>query len=226
MKEEMKAKLDPDQEEVQDIREKIEFNKAEMMAIMTAVLEEMEAEVETNQEEVNAMDLESNPEEKVVVVEHQEVPNEETAVVTIGALEDRYGDLHLAVGCCREPKKRKQGDGGSRKKLAAARRRLTGHAFSARHKGRSHKGPTVKKRRRKGPECNNGIRNRGLKEQLRLGSNRAFNKTVRQIIGMEVAKRPDEFSIGLRKMSDWILWRSRPPPKRKKRLLAARVPAL
>jgi hypothetical protein len=37
----------------------------------------------------------------------------------------------------------------------------------------------VKKRRQKGLECNNGIRNRGLKEQLQLGSKRAFNKTVR-----------------------------------------------
>jgi hypothetical protein len=45
-----------------------------MMAIMKASFEEMEAAVETNQEEVNAMDLESNPEEKVVMVEHQEVP--------------------------------------------------------------------------------------------------------------------------------------------------------
>jgi hypothetical protein len=46
-----------------------------------------------------------------------------------------------------------------------------------------------------------------------------------QMIGLEVAKRAVEFSIGLLKMSDRTLWRSRTPPKQKKRLLAAWVPA-
>jgi hypothetical protein len=32
--------------------------------------------------------------------------------------------------------------------------------------------------------------------------------------------------IGLWKMSDWTLWRSQPPPKRMKSLLAACVPVL
>jgi hypothetical protein len=55
--------------------------------------------------------------------EHQEVPEEEVEVKTIGALEDRYGNRHLAVGRRRMPKKRTQGDGVSRQKLAAARGR-------------------------------------------------------------------------------------------------------
>jgi hypothetical protein len=29
--------------------------------------------------------------------------------------------------------------------------------------GRGHKGPTIEKRRRKGPKCNNGIKNRGAR---------------------------------------------------------------
>jgi hypothetical protein len=89
--------------------------------------------------------MEANPEEMKSVVEHREVPKE-AAVGTIRALEDRYGDRHLAVECRRQPKKQIQGDGGSRKKLAAALRQMTCHAVPAWHKGRGHKGPIVEKR--------------------------------------------------------------------------------
>jgi hypothetical protein len=149
------------------------------------------------------------------VAARPEDSNGATREVTIGATEERSRDRCLAVRCRGRPKKRTQGDGGYRQKLAAARRRLTRRASPARRKGRNHKGPTVENRQRKGPECNNGISNRGLKEQPRLGSKRAFNKTVRQTPGLKIAKRAVEFSVGLRKMSDWTLWRSRPPPKRK-----------
>jgi hypothetical protein len=74
---------------------------------------------------------------------------EDTAVETIRALEDRYVDQHLAVGCRRQPKKLTQGNGGSRKKLAAVRRRMTRRDVRTRHERRSHKGPTVEKTRRK-----------------------------------------------------------------------------
>jgi hypothetical protein len=80
------------------------------------------------------------------------------------------------------------------------------------------KGWTFEKRCLSQLECNNGIRNCCLKEQLRLGSRRAFNKTVRQTLRLEVVKQVVESSIRLQKISDWRSWRSWPPPKRKKRL--------
>jgi hypothetical protein len=43
------------------------------------------------------------------VGEHQEVPNEEAAVETIGALEDRSGDRRPAVGEGRKEERRKRG---------------------------------------------------------------------------------------------------------------------
>jgi hypothetical protein len=110
------------------------------------------------------------PEEIESESEHLEVPKEETAV------EDRCGDRYLAVGRRRQPKKRTQGHDGSWKKLAAACRRMTLHAIPAPLKGRGSKGPTVEKRRRKAPECNIGIRDRGLKQQLRLGNNKTLNE--------------------------------------------------
>jgi hypothetical protein len=78
----------------------------------------------------------------------------------------------------------------------------------------------LKKRRLAQPECNNGIRDRDLKGQLRLGSKRAFNKTTRQAFGLEVVKGVVGISIGLREVSDWTLWMGKTPPKRKKRLPA------
>jgi hypothetical protein len=103
--------------------------------------EPMEAEIKTGLIEVEGMDVEVNPEEKEVVAEQKEDPKEGAAVETVGALGDRY----LAVGCLQQPKKWTQGNGGSRKKLATARRRMTRCAVSARHKERSHKRLTVEK---------------------------------------------------------------------------------
>jgi hypothetical protein len=99
--------------------------------------------------------------------------------------------------------------------LAIARRGMIRRAGVAWHKGRGHKGLTVEQRRRKNrtrdivargtskgrtfgkrrraqPECNNGIRNRGLKERLRLGSRRTLNKTVSQAVELEIAKQTAE----------------------------------
>jgi hypothetical protein len=77
------------------------------------------------------------------------------------------------------------------------------------------KGRTLERRRRARPEGNNDIRNRGLKQQLRLGSKKEFNKAVRQTLGLEVLKRVAGISIGLWEVSNWTLWRGRPPPTRK-----------
>jgi hypothetical protein len=72
-----------------------------MKAMLDACLEKMKA----------------NPGELQSVAMHQKVPNEEAMVETIGALEEQYGDRHLAVGRCQQPKKRTQGNSGFQKKL-------------------------------------------------------------------------------------------------------------
>jgi hypothetical protein len=66
---------------------------------MKAGLVEMEAAVDVFEERLDKMyttDLECNPENYDAVEEHQEVHKKGAAVETIGALEDRYGDRHLA----------------------------------------------------------------------------------------------------------------------------------
>jgi hypothetical protein len=93
-------------------------------------------------------------------------------------------------------------------------------AGMAQHKGYSHKGPVVEKRRQKGLECNNGIRNQGLKQQLCLGSKEIFYEALGQTTGLQIANRMARSSIRTLKTSVKRLWRSWPPPKWKKRQLA------
>jgi hypothetical protein len=51
----------------------------------------------------------------------------------------------------------------------------------------------------KGPECNNEIENRSSRRLLRLGNERLFKETVRQILVLVVVKRVVGISIGLGK---------------------------
>jgi hypothetical protein len=61
-------------------------------------------------------------------------------VETVGALDDNFGDRRLAVGRRRQRKKRTQGDGGSRKKLAIGSRRMTHSAIPASRKEHGRQG--------------------------------------------------------------------------------------
>jgi hypothetical protein len=168
LKEEMLAQLDA--------------NHERMFSRVDSQLEKMEVAVEANQEEVNATDLETNPGELESEAEHEDVSKEEATVEMIGALKERCGDWHIAVGRRRRMEKRTQGNGETRKKLAVARIETTRHAGATRCKGRNQTGPTVEegqqknrtrdnvargrskgrtfeKRRRAQPKCNNGIKN-------------------------------------------------------------------
>jgi hypothetical protein len=66
----------------------------------------VEAKIKTGLEERKATSLEANQAEIEAIAEHQEVPNEEAAMETIRALEDRSGDHQPAVGY-RNPLKRR-----------------------------------------------------------------------------------------------------------------------
>jgi hypothetical protein len=124
-----------------------------------------------------------------------------------------------------------QGNCGSWKELAVARREMTHHAEVARRRGHNHKrydqdnvAPRTLKgrksgmRRWKGPECNSGMRNRGLKQKLQgskwikdLGGRLPLcPRNERTSSWRSQSKKPD---LTPRKIKDWTLWRGRPPPK-------------
>jgi hypothetical protein len=99
-------------------------------------------------------------------VVHEEVPTEEARVKTVRALKKQYVDQHLAIRHHGQLKKQTHSNGGSLKKFATARGRMTCHAIPALHKEHSHQGPgrdNVARGPSKGwpfrKRCNNGIRN-------------------------------------------------------------------
>jgi hypothetical protein len=115
----------------------------------------------------------------------------------IRATEDRFRDRCLALMSQGRPKKRSQNNDGSRKKLAAARGLFIRRVVPALAKGL--------RCRRVGKTPDNSTKGRNRKEKLRLYE--------------EVVKLAAGFSGRFRRVSVKILWRSQPPPKRKKRLV-------
>jgi hypothetical protein len=106
------------------VASRLDANQEEMKAMLDACLEKMEA----------------NPEEQKSVAVHEEIPKEEAAGETFGALKKRHEDRYLAVGRRRKPKKRTQGNGGSRKKSAATLSGMTCHAGVVWRKGHGRQG--------------------------------------------------------------------------------------
>jgi hypothetical protein len=89
------------------------------------------------------------------------------------------------------------------------------------------KGKTCEERRRTRPECNSGIRRlsttsgngkrgRIVKSDQRLEAKRTHHEAIRKSLFMEITKLIFESSIGLRELGDCLLWKCRPPPKRKR----------
>jgi hypothetical protein len=109
------------------------------------------------------------------VAVHEEFRTEDAAVKSSGTMKKRHSGRNLAAGRRGKSKELTKGDYGSRRKLAAASRRMTHSTKVARRRRHdqknvvqeTRKGETLGKRRWKDRECNNGIRDRGLRQQLR-----------------------------------------------------------
>jgi hypothetical protein len=56
-------------------------------------------------------------------------------------------------------------------------------------------------------EGTNGTGNRDFKEQLRLGNERTTSRIYGKTIGLEIVKRAVRISSGMRKVTNWTLWR-------------------
>jgi hypothetical protein len=109
--------------------------------------------------------------------EHQEISKEEAAVMPVGGLRKQRRDRNLAAGHRQKPKGRIQASCDSRRRLTVACEKMTRRATVALHKGNVFRkilteenyGPRKKLTAtgmRKCPECNSGIRDRELRQQL------------------------------------------------------------
>jgi hypothetical protein len=138
---------------------------------------------------------------------------------------------------------------GQQKELTAAGIRKIPRAQVVRRKRRSDEGLSVEqgtrnnkarnkfaRRTRKGrklgrgqemrQERTNASRKGGFKEQLRFGNVRKTRWVYRTNIGMKMVKQVVRTSSRLRKIRKWVLWRGRPPPKRKKEFQVEREPVM
>jgi hypothetical protein len=115
---------------------------------------------------MNTTDLDTNQEKPDAVAVHLEIPNEEDPVETTGAPKDWSVDHEPAAGYC-NPKERWAKDDV-----------MWG----------APKGWTVEKRLWTQLKFSNGIRDRGLKQQLLLRSKGNVSETLRQTIVLEVIK--------------------------------------
>jgi hypothetical protein len=224
--EEMKAQMVSLISRIENNNEKFEVLRDNLVSCMDAHQESMMACLG----KTKATDLEANPEEMQSGAKHEKVPKKHTAVKPVGGLRKRHRGQNLAAERRPKPKARTPENCGSQKKLAAARRRTTSRAkwhgaretSSRKNQTRDKTGRGTSKRGALGrrhqpkPERKNGIRNHGLRQQLR--TKREFNKALRKTLGLEIMKREVGISSDLREMRNWTLWRGRPPPKQKKNL--------
>jgi hypothetical protein len=188
----MKAKIEATQEKKEalqeamgsvreDARASVEEMKAkrERMEALKACLGATEACIEKT--EAYQEKRKANQEERDAVAKHQEVSNEKAAVEATGALEDRFEDQRLAAGCRRQLRKRTRGnDGGSRRKFEATRGRLTRSAVPAPRKSHGLK--------ETGKTLGNGIKDRDIKQRLRLGREKTLNEALGQKFEPEAVK--------------------------------------
>jgi hypothetical protein len=171
---------------LKEIRASQELLKGEILTKSDAHRERMMARMDSQLEKVEAclVKMEASPEEIEIKVEHEEVPKEEATVETFGALKEQYKDWHLAGRCRDQPKKWIQGNGGSWRKLATACRGMTCLAGVIRPSG-TRQGQCCRrnlerrisgKRFQTQSECNSGIRNQDLKEQLSWEAREMFTR--------------------------------------------------
>jgi hypothetical protein len=124
---------------LKEMREEIPSGQAEMRSIVNAWIVDMKADRRQTMSchVTTAVCLDSNelnPEDVEIKVQHREVPTEEAAVKSSGTMKKRHRGRHQAAGRRREPKELTRGESGSRRKLAAACRKVSRRGAVARRK--------------------------------------------------------------------------------------------
>jgi hypothetical protein len=133
IKEDMNANRKADREDLKEMREEIKSGQVEIRCIVNAWIVEMKKDrketMSCQATTVACLDnKELNPEDMKYEVEHREVPMEEVTVKSSGTMKKRHRGRHLVAWRREETKELTQGDYGSRRKLAAACRKVSRHA--------------------------------------------------------------------------------------------------
>jgi hypothetical protein len=123
------AKKDSNQEKAKASTAKLEEKMEETIECQTkhlkAIHERMMAKWNTHQE---MTEIDPDTEMMQSTEEHQEIPTEDTAVMPVGEPRKQHSVRYLAAESHQKRKDRTQGNHGSRKKSAVARRKVSHHA--------------------------------------------------------------------------------------------------
>jgi hypothetical protein len=207
---------------------KMETQIGSLASVMNAIEHERKAHHEEMMAKMDAwrgvtracLEKESAPEETEVAAEPQEVPEGAMGEETIGATEDRSRNLRLAVGCRGQLKTRTKRDGRLRQECAPAVGRPTRRTVPATRKGVLRKGPGIKSRRivikGRGKASGNEMRGKIMKRRRRLDGKKTHSEAISKSLCMEITKLIFESSVRLREPGDELLWKRRPPPKRRR----------
>jgi hypothetical protein len=137
--EDMLSKMAADQENMAANKEELLARMDKMDAIMAKaakqeeMLAQLNAKMDANlaviKSTINAFKekMEPNPEENEAVVEHQNIPSEDVVVMPVGEPRKRLRVRKSTAGRRGEPKELNRGNHRSRRKLAAASRKVSRH---------------------------------------------------------------------------------------------------
>jgi hypothetical protein len=112
------------QEMMARMEAKLDASHKKLMAMLDAHHERTMASLG----KMEATDFKAIPKEMESVVEHQEISKEEAAVMSVGELRKGHRVCNLTAGRRQKRKERTRGNCESRRKLAAACRKVSCHA--------------------------------------------------------------------------------------------------
>jgi hypothetical protein len=137
---EMNAKMDGKQEDMQArMREDIKSGQAEMRStsrtfwselketiqyVMRAAIQHVWSELAETSACNEVTETKPDPGKMQSTEEHQEIPKGEAVVMLVGEPRKRHRIWNLATVCCQKMKQRTRGNSGSRRKSAAACRKV------------------------------------------------------------------------------------------------------
>jgi hypothetical protein len=129
----MEAKMDSNQKKAEEDRkahqEKMAADKEDFLARMDAIHEKRMDMLDDHQKRMMATKkIELDTGMMQSMEEHQDVPSEDVAVMSVKGLKKRRRERKSTAGRRGEPKKLNRGNCGSRKQLAAACRKVSRHA--------------------------------------------------------------------------------------------------
>jgi hypothetical protein len=167
-------------------------------------------------DKIEDMSLEANPEATEAVAGRQELVNVRLSGVADGRRSGAKTVLAPDRSCHRP-----ETTDTSRRPYAAKGK----HSSESRQKQIWKRKPESKSLREGTTEAllgvQQGVKGRGARQKTRQRMRRTSDRTARKTLRLKIERRISSSAVGLRELNDDLLWKIRPPPKRKNTLSPA-----